>query len=151
MRVGIGLGMAVLLLLTPPVEMPDPDGLFWILLAVAVWETAGLWQTLLGLRKGWVATGVLALVGVVLALIGTVVGSPFWSAALQMFAYTWMAGVLGLQAVSFLVAGVISTPGCEWRAIPHLIAILRGRQVRFASCSLHLESLDRNEAPRDPA
>lgn len=150
-RFGLGLAIALSLLLTPPVELTDPDGLFWMLLAIAIWEIPGLWETALDLAAGRTVAAVAVTGGLVIGVGSLLAGNEFWSAPLQWYSYAWMTLVLGIQSISFAVAAVIATPGCEWRALPHLIARLRGDRVTpFAACQLHIERLDRASRSRGP-
>lgn len=147
----MGLGIAFSLLLTPPGDLTDPDGLLWALLGIAIWEVPALWETMLDLPAGRTVAAVAVVSGLVIGVASLLAGNDFWSTPLQWYAYVWLAAVLGIQSVSFVVAAAIATPGCEWRALPHLVARLRGETViPFAACQLHLERLDRTSPSRRP-
>lgn len=64
------------------------------------------------------------------------------------FMYMVVVVVIGLMALSFYLAALLRTPGCEWRAIPHLIAKARGVETKFHACSIYLHRLDDWEARR---
>ena len=55
---------------------------------------------------------------------------------------TYVYGHLG---ISFLLSGVLGTPGCEMRAIPHLIGKLTGAASAEHYCPGPLDRLDRWE------
>lgn len=49
---------------------------------------------------------------------------------------------------SHVLAALIGTPGCEMRAIPHLLAKLRGESVEAVVCPGHWDWVDSMEAER---
>lgn len=152
MRLVLGLMIALSLFLTTPADLTDPDGLLWILLGIAAWEIPALWEVMLDLPGGRTIAAVALASGLVIGGGSLIAGQNFWSAPLQWYSYAWLTVVLGIQSISFVVAAAIATPGCEWRALPHLIARLRGdRVIPFAACQLHIERLDRASRWRSPA
>jgi hypothetical protein len=62
--------------------------------------------------------------------------------------YVLIVTVDGLLALSFLLAAALRTPGCEWRALPHLRARLSGEKTAFHPCAIYLHRLDRWEVTR---
>ena len=59
-----------------------------------------------------------------------------------------MTYVFGHLGVSFLLSSVLATPGCEMRAIPQLIGIIRGKAAREHYCPGFIDGLDRWERER---
>ena len=51
--------------------------------------------------------------------------------------------------ISFLIASIIRTPGCEMRAIPHLWMILSGRNGKEHYCPGFIDAVDKWEAGRN--
>ncbi len=63
------------------------------------------------------------------------------------FLLLWMLYVFAHLALSFLVAAVLATPGCEMRALPHLWGKLSGHPVREHGCPVGpLAAIDRWES-----
>jgi hypothetical protein len=150
-RALLGLGILLGMLLTSPQELADPDGLFWLLTAFAIWALPHIFTIALNRRWGrWpqIVSGVL-----VAATIGFdwLLYHAFWALPLAWLLYMidWL--VLGALAGSYLLASLLATPGCEWRALPDLYARLSGK--RFQSphrCPMGLDRLDHWEARRKP-
>ncbi len=89
----------------------------------------------LALGIGWAALN--------LALTGAV-----WSAGLGWAIAVWAAYTFGHLGVSFLLAALLATPGCEMRAIAHLLARLRSGNALEHACPGLLDPLDRWELGR---
>jgi len=60
----------------------------------------------------------------------------------------WLIYTFGHLGVSFLLAAILATPGCEMRAIPHLWTKLTGRETREHYCPGFLDNIDKWEAKR---
>ncbi len=74
---------------------------------------------------------------------GTVAGPSLWWVVVPWMIYTF--GHLGL---SFVLAAAQATPGCEMRAIPHLIGRITRRPRAEHYCPGFLDRLDRWERGR---
>ena len=74
---------------------------------------------------------------------GTILGQPLWWASLVLMTY-----VFAHLGVSFLLSALLATPGCEMRAIPHLIAIVRGKSADEHYCPGFIDTVDRWERKR---
>jgi len=71
---------------------------------------------------------------------GTIFGLPLWWSTLVFTAY-----VYAHLSVSFLLSAVLATPGCEMRAIPHLLSIARGTSADEHYCPGFIDNVDRWE------
>ena len=148
-RALLGLGILSGLLLTSPQELADPDGLFWLLTAFAIWALPHIFT--IGFNQEWgrwpqLVLGVLALVSIGMDWF---LYHAFWAPPLAWFLYALDWLVLGSLAGSYLLASLLATPGCEWRALPDLIARLKGKQLHDPHyCPMGLDRLDRWEARR---
>lgn len=81
-------------------------------------------QALGGARRG------AALVGLSGWLAAVTCGPQHWDGSSSCGSSTRTAN----SGVSFLLASVLGTPGCEMRAIPHLAVLLTGRETREHFC-----------------
>jgi hypothetical protein len=71
---------------------------------------------------------------------------PLWWVVWSLMTYT-----LGHLGISFLLAALLGTPGCEMRAIPHLIGLITSHARREHYCPGFLDRLDHWEARRNPS
>ena len=81
-----------------------------------------------------------------LVLYGQVWGPPLGVVVYAVTVYTFAH--LGL---SFILATVLATPGCEMRAIPDLLGRLTGRTAQEHHCPGFIQPLDDWEAERHPS
>lgn len=151
-RLLLGMGLITTLLLTSPAELADPDGLFWILVAYTIWGCAHLVN--IGLQRGdgnRLRAGFLTLVGVSLGL-DLALYRRLWAPPGAWTLYVGVVAVIGAQSISYVLAAILATPGCEWRALPHLISRLHGGPLKHAyPCPLGLHRLDEWEYRRQHA
>lgn len=70
---------------------------------------------------------------------------PLFGSEFTVFLMIWMAYVFGHLGISFVVAAVIRTPGCEMRGLPHLWSKLTGRESIEHYCPGPLAPLDKWE------
>lgn len=113
-------------------------------IVITVWLAPTVWDIGLGsaLGHGWhgVAAG-----GAALAAAGwAAFGSPGTGAAYWLL--TWISVTLGWLAVSFVLAALLRTPGCEMRAFRHVLSRLVGDDDGFVACPGPLQPLDEWEA-----
>lgn len=83
-----------------------------------------------------------------LALGGFLVWREIWNPALAGWVYAGDLLVMGALAISFPVAIVTRSPGCELGVIPWLLARARGGAPEAHPCSVGLDRIDRWEASR---
>ena len=97
-----------------------------------------------GAKPRFVLLGVWVLAVVTGYVIETTLRSEFlWSVVevTQIYIY----GHLG---ISFLLSAVLSTPGCEMRAIPHLMGMVSGQGSQEHYCPGFIDNIDRWETNR---
>jgi hypothetical protein len=100
----------------------------------------------IALRRRW---GVWPLVvflagGVVLGSAGSIASGEIWTLPLALWVYAGDVLVFGALVLSFPLAIVMRTPGCEFNAVPRLTARLRGTADEEARrCILGIDLLDR--------
>ena len=101
----------------------------------------------IGFARDWRRKPQLVLVSlaVVAGVAGLVQYGSFWAPPLGWFAVVWLVYVYGHLGLSFLIAAVIGTPGCEMRTIPHLWTIVTGRETAEHYCPGILNRLDKWE------
>jgi len=73
----------------------------------------------------------------------------FYGPYLKIFTVAWFFYVVVHLGVSMVLAAVIATPGCEMRAIPQLLARLRGKKTSEHFCPGFLNGIDRWERGKD--
>jgi hypothetical protein len=124
---------------------------WWLAVALSLWLFP--YVVNIGFTRSWRwrprAVAAAVLVGapaVSLALTGR-----WWSPAVGTIYVVWLAYTFGHLALSFFVASVIGTPGCEMRALPHLWSVLTGRTTKEHYCPGMLDPVDRWEAARRAA
>lgn len=145
-RVVAGLNIVVALFLTSPAELADPDGLFWILAGIAFVVLPSAVGIIPREVSATYSRGAVLLSGGVLLAVDIALYHRMWAFPLAWLVYAVTVAVLGLWALSFVAAGLLGTPGCEWGGLPDLAARLRGRQRTPTECKAGLEALDRWEA-----
>jgi hypothetical protein len=75
---------------------------------------------------------------------GYLASREIWTTALAAWVYAGDLVVFGALAVSFPVAIVTRTPGCEFNALPRLVARLRGTaDEETRRCLLGVDLLDK--------
>lgn len=104
----------------------------------------------IGFGTNWKAWPRYVAAGILVAWIignGLLDGS-WWSPALGRFVWLFCLYTLGHLGVSFVLAAVIGTPGCEMRAIAHLWTLVTGRETKEHFCPGFLHGLDAWELER---
>jgi hypothetical protein len=71
-----------------------------------------------------------------------------WAAPLGWLVLGMSVFALGYLGISHVLAALIGTPGCEMRAVSHLMASLRGESVEAVVCPGHWDWVDRAEVGR---
>jgi hypothetical protein len=85
----------------------------------------------------------LAAAGASYLVYDAIAGPPLWWIVVP-----WMVYTFGHLGISFVLAAILSTPGCEMRAIPHLMGRISGRPRAEHYCPGFLDGLDRWEAQK---
>ena len=98
--------------------------------------------------KTWPLWGSLALLALA-AAAGWLVDGTLMSPILGVTVFLWLLYVFEHLGLSFALAAILGTPGCEMRALPDLFARLRGRKAQEHYCPVGpLHALDQWEARR---
>lgn len=120
----------------------------WIATAFAFWIIPTVINIGFSLHTGRLSQ--LIIVGVSLALgayhyfaDGVVMGY-----ALGVFTVAWVYYFMVHLGLSFFLAAILATPGCEMRSIPQLWTLLTGRATKEHYCPGFLDRLDRWERER---
>lgn len=86
------------------------------------------------------------IVAILLAVVTTfVLSGRLWGVVPGTLVAVWLLYTFGHLGMSFLVAAVIATPGCEMRALPHLWTLRTGRSTAEHHCPGPLDGIDRWE------
>ena len=103
----------------------------------------------IGFSMDWRRLPLVAIVAlfVLAGLVGWMRTGAFWSPILGGVVLVWLIYIYAHLGLSFILAAVLATPGCEMRAVPHLWALLRGRQTKEHYCPVGpLHRIDQWEA-----
>ncbi len=126
--------------------LTQPAAWFWIVFALGL----APYVVNIGFGVTWgawprIAGGLLLAAGAAVGYFqdDTVIGQPLWAATLVFMTYIYVH--LG---ISFLLSALLATPGCEMRAIPHLIGIVRGKSSDEHYCPGFIDNVDRWERER---
>jgi hypothetical protein len=117
---------------------------FWFITLFTVCLLADLFN--IGLRRRWgVWPIVIFLAGAaMLGSVGYLAAGEIWTTALAGWVYAGDLLVFAALSVSFPVAIVTRTPGCELNALPRLVARWRGTtDAETRRCLLGVDLLDR--------
>jgi hypothetical protein len=100
----------------------------------------------IGLRRRWGLWPIVVFlaVGAAIGSVGYLTSREIWTTALAAWVYAGDVMVFGALTVSFPVAIATRTPGCEFNALPRLVARLRGTvDEETRRCILGIDLLDR--------
>jgi hypothetical protein len=127
-------------------DFNNPFILFWIAFSVALvpYVVNIGFGVNSGARPRYALLGIWLLAAVAGFLIAGIFRSElFWSVVeiTQIYIY----GHLG---ISFLLSAILSTPGCEMRAIPHLLGKVSGKGSQEHYCPGFIDNIDRWERKR---
>jgi hypothetical protein len=118
---------------------------------VLIWFAATVWLTPYVVNIGWgVRWGMwprIALIGLwtVAGLVGWAVQGEFVKSAMWIVLEWPSLYVMGHLGLSFVLSSIIATPGCEIRAIPHLVGLVTGRARAEHYCPGFIDTVDRWE------
>jgi hypothetical protein len=117
---------------------------FWFITVFTLCLLADVFN--IGLRRRWGVWPIVVFVAGA-AAIGSasyLASREIWTTALAAWVYAGDLVVFGALAVSFPVAIATRTPGCEFNALPRLVARLRGRaDEETRRCLLGVDLLDK--------
>ena len=125
---------------------------FWFITAFTLCLLSDLFN--IAVRRRWGAWPVVVFVAVSVGIgfVGYVAAGEIWTTALAAWVYAGDVIVFGALTVSFPVAIVTRTPGCEFNALPRLVARLRGTtDEKTRRCILRVDLLDRQPMQRPGA
>jgi hypothetical protein len=117
---------------------------FWFITLFTLCLLADVFN--IGLRRRWGPWPIVVfLAGAgVLGAVGYLTSREVWTTALAAWVYAGDLLVFAALSVSFPVAIITRTPGCELNALPRLVARLRGRaDAETRRCLLGVDLLDR--------
>ena len=103
----------------------------------------------IGFSKGW---GRWPQVAIILLLLAAAAGSwvsygGIFGPPVGLVMFVWLVYVFGHLGVSFALSSVLATPGCEMRAIPHLLSLVTGQEAKEHYCPVGpLHRIDKWEA-----
>lgn len=120
--------------------------MFWSTIAVLFLVTPYVINIGFGVNWRRRSQYVIVALAAMLVLYSYLMYGTVWSPATGWFVYIWMAYVTGHLGIAFLLAGLLGTPGCEMRSIPHLYTKLTGHETKEHYCPGHLDKLDIWEA-----
>jgi hypothetical protein len=92
-------------------------------------------------------------IGIILAgaFISYFSSQSFLGTPLLIIASLWLIYVFGHLGVSYLLAAMLATPGCEMRAIPQLIGMASSKAAAEHYCPAFMDSIDKWEQQRTTA
>jgi hypothetical protein len=117
---------------------------FWFITLFTLCLLADVFN--IGLRRRWGAWPIVVFVAGAAAIgaASYLAAGEVWTTALAAWVYAGDLLVFGALSVSFPLAIVMRTPGCELNALPKLVARLRGRaDEETRRCLLGVDLLDR--------
>lgn len=126
---------------------PPADATLWVLTALMVWVLYEVAAFVGWGKRVLAAVGLLALVSGAVALTS---GGTVWAAPLTWLVWGIDIGMAAVVAVTFIVAVVRRTPGCELGALRQLARRLRddSHEARAMFCVAGLHKLDIWESRR---
>ena len=117
---------------------------FWFITVFTLCLLADVFN--IGLRRRWGPWPIVVFLAgaAVLGLASYLAAGEVWTTALAAWVYAGDLLVFAALSVSFPVAIVMRTPGCELNALPRLVARLRGTaDAETRRCLLGVDLLDR--------
>lgn len=127
-------------------DLYDPS--FWILSLLGLMLVPYVVNIGFGVKWGvWprVTSAAIILTAAIVSYItaNNALGFPLWVTVA-----VWMIYIYGHLGLSFLLSAILATPGCEMRAIPHLIGLLSKQDAREHYCPGFIENIDQWEHSR---
>lgn len=150
--VRISLGALCLWLVWQLVTRSEPQDLFnpsfWVMAAFGLMLAPYVVNIGFGVKWGaWPAVfslaAILAAAAYGYAMSGSTSGTLLWATVA-----IWMAYIYGHLGISFVLSAILATPGCEMRAIPHLLGSVFRSEAREHYCPGFIENIDQWERSR---
>ncbi|MDA1371008.1 MAG: hypothetical protein O2971_09635 [Proteobacteria bacterium] len=130
-------------------EMDLINPSWWFLLGIALLLVTYVVNIGFGLSVGtWPRNLSIALIATS-AIAAHLIGGSFLGTPLWLAGTFWMVYIYGHLGVSFLVSTIIATPGCEMRALPHLLGLASGHKVAEHYCPAFIDNIDKWEHARN--
>ena len=125
--------------------VPPQSPMFWLAVLLAFWVFP--YVVNIGFTRRWKRKPQVAVAGLaaVAMLAGLTLYENWWAPPLEVLLLVWMIYTFGHLRFCFLMSGVLATPVCEMRAMPHLWATLTGRATKEHYCPGLLDPIDRCE------
>ena len=121
--------------------LPGNPGL-WFGIAVGLYVTSYVVNIGFTLHLGrWPQYLVVAL-GIGFASVGQLTEGSVWTPLLGWFVVGWLFYTYAHLGVSFVLSSLLATPGCEMRAIPHLVSFVTRRESSEHFCPGPLRLVD---------
>ena len=139
----IRYGWGVFVDLTPP-----PNWTWWAFMAFGFWALP--YVVNIGFTRSWRRKPQVALAAAlaVAVIVDLLAYGTWWAPPLGVLVWSWMTYFSAHLGGSFLLSGMIATPGCEMRAIPHLWTLVTGRETKEHYCPGVIDTIDQWEARR---
>ena len=146
------LGILCIMLAWDVATASSPDmaasASWWLVILLALIVVNYVVNIGFGLAIGhWPLIGSVGLLAISAATSLLSSGSPF-AYPLFVSSAVWLFYVFTHLGLSFLLAATLGTPGCEMRAIPHLIGMARGTEVSEHYCPAFIDNIDNWEHQR---
>ena len=124
----------------------QPFILLWIVVSVAL--IPYVVNIGFGIKSGAMARYTLVSTWIVTGIMGFIAEGIVRSEFLWTVIKITQIYVYGHLGISFLLSAILSTPGCEMRAIPHLLGKVSGRGSQEHYCPGFIDNIDRWERER---
>ena len=124
--------------------LPENIGL-WIAIAIAFWVFPEVVNIGWSLKRGNAPRVVIVVFAVIAAIWGFVQFGSFVAPPLSVLLFVWLIYTFVHLGIAFVIASVISTPGCEMRSIPHLWTLLTGKKTSEHFCPGFIDTIDKWE------
>lgn len=111
---------------------------FWLIVALYLFS----YVINIGFGRSWERWPQFAIItcAIVASITSYVTYNSFWGPPFAWFIIVWLTYVYAHLALSFVLAAILATPGCEMRALPQLVAIVSGRPLMVHHCPVDLLS-----------
>jgi hypothetical protein len=121
---------------------------WWLATLVGLWVFPDVVN--IGWGKNWKHRPRVAVLGVagLLVVVDLLAYGAWWAPPLGVFVFAWHLYWSAHLGLSFALASIIATPGCEMRALPHLWTRITGHTTHEHYCPSFVDGLDRWERRR---